>query len=208
MIDKETQYERFFGIKTDEEEVLFGKVKRKYSTYEASEYEGLEKIFDLVQINPQDTLVDFGCGMGRVMFFCNQRFLCNVKGIEYDPEVFEKLEDNCEYYHVRFHGQREKFTLLNIKAEDYHIVPEDNIFYFFNPFCTEILNGILEKIVTSSQQNPRKITLIFYYCTYEILSIIRKYPFKQLHVIKLPAYRFDPDEKACVLELQPEESQI
>ncbi len=198
MMDKETQYERFLGIKTDEEEVMFGKEKRKYSVYEASEYEGLNKIFELVKLCPNDTLVDFGCGMGRVLFFCNQRFMCNVKGIEYDKEIFHKLEDNCEFYHVRFHGQREKFTLLNMKAEDYVIAPEDNVFYFFNPFSREILEGVLESILQSVKMEPRKVMVIFYYCTYDMMCAIRKYNFKLEHIIKLPEYRLDPEERAYV----------
>ncbi len=201
MSDIEKQYEHFFGVKTDDEEVLFTKEKRKYSVYEASEYQGLQNIFDLVHLKPQDTLVDFGCGMGRVLFFCNQRFMCNVKGIEYNLEIFNKLEDNCEFYHVRFQGQREKFTLLNMKAEDYVIAPEDNFFYFFNPFSSEILEGVLEGIIKSVKVQPRKVTVIFYYCTYEMMCSIRKYSFRLEHVVKLPEYRLDPEEKAYVYSI-------
>ncbi len=199
IMDKETQYEKFLGIKTNEETVIPGnKRKLKYSLYEASEYEGLEQIFDLVQLTPEDTIVDFGCGMGRVLFFCNQRFLCKVKGIEYDKKIYEQLLDNAEFYHVRFRGQEEKFTLLNMKAEDYEIAPEDTCFYFFNPFSKAILCDVLGRILRSVEENPRRVRVIFYYCTYDMMSAIKEYPFKLEHVVKLPDYRLDPDEKAYV----------
>ena len=198
-MDKETQYEQFLGIKTNEETIIPGNTRKlKYSLYEASEYEGLEQIFDLVQLKPEDTIVDFGCGMGRVLFFCNQRFLCRVKGIEYDKKIYEQLLDNAEFYHVRFREQREKFALLNMKAEDYEIAPEDTCFYFFNPFSKDILGDVLERILKSVEECPRRVSVIFYYCTYDMMSAIREYPFKLEHVVKLPDYRLDPDEKAYV----------
>lgn len=198
-MDKETQYEKFLGVKTNEEVIIPGNTRKlKYSLYEASEYEGLEQIFDLVSLKPEDTIVDFGCGMGRVLFFCNQRFLCKVKGIEYDRKIFQQLLDNAEFYHVRFREQRNKFTLLNIKAEEYDIAPEDSCFYFFNPFAKSILSDVLAKILKSVEEHPRRVTIIFYYCTYDMMSAIREYPFKLEHVVKLPEYRLDPDEKAYV----------
>ncbi len=198
-MDKETQYEKFLGVKTNEEVIIPGNTRKlKYSLYEASEYEGLEQIFDLVSLKPEDTIVDFGCGMGRVLFFCNQRFLCKVKGIEYDRKIFQQLLDNAEFYHVRFREQRDKFTLLNIKAEEYDIAPEDSCFYFFNPFAKSILSDVLAKILKSVEEHPRRVTIIFYYCTYDMMSAIREYPFKLEHVVKLPEYRLDPDEKAYV----------
>lgn len=198
-MDKEAQYEKFLGIKTNEEVIVPGNTKNlKYSLYEASEYEGLEQIFDLVPLGPDDTLVDFGCGMGRVLFYCNQRFLCRVKGIEYDKKIYEKLLDNAEFYHVRFREQREKFTLLNMKAEDYELAPDDTCFYFFNPFSKEILESVLQRILKSVEEHPRRVIIIFYYCTYDMMSAIRSFPFKLEHIVKLPDYRLDPDEKAYV----------
>lgn len=202
-MDREEQYERFLGVKTDDEEVIIGKdSKRKYSTYEASEYEGLVRIFDEISLNPHDTLVDFGCGMGRVLFYCNQRFMCKVTGIEYDGDVYKKLSDNAEYYHVRFREQRRKFSLLNMKAEDYLIEPTDNVFYFFNPFSMDVLESIIEKIIESVRLYSRKATLILYYCTYDIMRTFRKYPFVLHSIIKLPAYVLDPDEKAYIYTLE------
>lgn len=198
-MDKEAQYEKFLGIKTNEETIIPGNTRKlKYSLYEASEYEGLEQIFDLIPLKSEDTVVDFGCGMGRVLFYCNQRFMCRVKGIEYDKKIYEKLLDNAEFYHVRFREQREKFTLLNMKAEDYEIASEDSCFYFFNPFSKEILEDVLEKILRSVEEHPRKATIVFYYCTYDMMTAIRQLPFKLEHIVKLPEYRLDPDEKAYV----------
>lgn len=197
-MDREKQFEKFLGIKTDDEEVLFGNYDKPYYAYEASEYDGLIAIFDAFPLKENDTLVDFGCGMGRVLFYCNQRFMCNVTGIEYDDELFERLLDNQAYYHVRFGGQEKKFHLHHMAAEDYIIRPEENYFYFFNPFSNEIMKKVLDRIVASVKGRPRKVTFFFYYCTYKTMELLREYPFKLEQIIKLPAYRFDAFEKAYV----------
>lgn len=199
--DITTVYEKFLGIKTDDEEIFFGDAsKLESSFYEASEYEGLMEIFNYISMLPTDTLVDYGCGMGRVLFYCNQRFMCNVCGIEYDDEIYERLTDNAEYYHVRFKNQREKFNLLHMRAEDYGVKPTDNYFYLFNPFSQGTMRKVLDNIKASLEDYPREAYIILYYCTPDILKTLKEYAcFKVKHIVKLPSYRLDPYEKAYIL---------
>ena len=200
--DIDRQYEKFLGIRTDDEEVIFGRQNMKYSVYEASEYEGLIKIFDEVPLETTDTMVDIGCGMGRVLFYCHQRFMCNVVGIEYDDEIFDRLEANTDYYKARFRSEHTgEIKLLHMKAEDYQIGASDNVFYLFNPFSSEVLEKIMTGIVVSARLYPRQIKVIMYYCTYEAMAVMRNLPFTLERIIKLPAYRFDPDEKAYIYTL-------
>lgn len=198
-MDQEQRYEKFLGVKTDDEDLVFHLDKAlKYSVYEASEYEGLISIFDEFPLLPTDTLVDYGCGLGRVLFYCNQRFGCKVTGVEYDKDVYDRLCENAEYYYVRFKNQERKFSLLHMTAEEYAIEATDNFFYMFNPFSKEIMEIILDKIMASYNKANRRIVIVLYYCTYDQMTLMRKYPFKLEKIIKLPAYRLDPDEKAYI----------
>ena len=215
----ELSFEKFLGIHTSEDKPASGKdsgeessvtakiggrtdMETNYS-YAASEYDGLVKIFDRVSLTKEDTLVDIGCGMGRVLFFCNQKFMCHVTGVEYDSKIFEKLKENAAYYHVRFKNQEDKFHLFNIKAEDYDIQPHDNFFYMFNPFSRDILAKILDKIVCSVKCSPRRATVILYYGTYEMMEAMRNTPFELKEIIKLRSYKNDPDEKVYIYEWMP-----
>lgn len=215
----ELSFEKFLGINTSEEKLIGentseendfvtakiggrNDMETNYS-YAASEYDGLVKIFDRVSLTKEDTLVDIGCGMGRVLFFCNQKFMCNVTGIEYDSKIFQKLKENAAYYHVRFKNQEDKFHLFNIKAENYDIQPCDNFFYLFNPFSRDILAKILDKIVSSVKCSPRIVTVILYYCTYEMMEAMRNTPFELKEIIKLGSYQDDPDEKVYIYEWTP-----
>ena len=195
-MDRDIMYEKLLGIATDLEQTDYH--GGDYYIYQSTNYSSLERIFDSLNITKYDTLVDFGCGLGRVLFFVSLKFMCNVTGIEYEPELYSRLLDNNAYYHVRFGGQREKFTLLNMKAEDYDIKESDNYFYFFNPFRTEILDKIINKILESIKMNPRKIYIILYYCTPEYIEAMRKYPLKLYKALRMTAYFIDPDEKAYI----------
>ena len=190
---KEKMFEQFFGVNTWSD--------ANHQLFEPTDYEILMKIFEDIYISPDDTIVDFGCGKGRVLFYCNNRFFCNVTGIEADRGIYDELIDNAENYHNKFMEQREKFRLYNLSAEEYEIDSNDKFFYFFNPFSSEILEKILAKIIRSTHENLRQITLIFYYCTYEHQSVIRKFPLRLEQIIKLDGYEEDPDEKVCIYRL-------
>ncbi|MBQ8412574.1 MAG: class I SAM-dependent methyltransferase [Lachnospiraceae bacterium] len=194
----EKEFEDFLSISTIEEGNQIKDTKAKYSIYEATHYEGLTRIFREVIMTPYDTLVDFGCGLGRVLFYCNHQYLCHVTGVEYDSDMYQGLQKNAEEYCKRFKNQEKKILLLNMKAEDYVVEPTDNYFYFFNPFSMEIMEQVFDNIMESLKKHPRKLTFILYYCTYEIMGIMRKYPFALEKIIKLPGYEEDPDEKAYV----------
>ncbi len=198
-MNREEEFEKFLGINTRKEDASDNKWEEGgYAVYDTSEYEGLIRIFDKVPLKPTDTLVDFGCGMGRVLFYCNHRFMCGVTGVEYNHALYKRLLDNAEDYHARFQGQRRKFSLLYMKAEEYVVEPEDNFFYFFNPFSSDVLHTVLDHIFASVEKNPRHITIIMYYCTYDMMRTVREYPLVPKEIMKLSSYAEDPDEKVYI----------
>lgn len=199
-MNREITYEKFFGIKTEQEENEVESQEFYYS-YQATSYSSLITIFDKINISSDDTLVDIGAGLGRVVCYCNQRFNCNVKGIEYDKVQYKELQNNIEYYKVRFHGNEDKMHIYNIDALLYQIKPQDNFFYFFNPFNYQILDKMMKKILESAKANPRLITIIFYYITPEYIDYMRTIPVKLERIIKLPSYLVDLDEKAYVYSI-------
>ncbi len=198
----EKEFEDFLGINTIEEKTDSSNIQGKYSIYEATHYDGLIDIFKEVIMTPYDTLVDFGCGLGRVLFYCNQQYMCKVTGVEYDKDIYDKLQDNVEDYCKRFKNQEKKILLLNMKAEEYVVEPTDNFFYFFNPFSREIMEIVIGNILQSVEKYPRDITFILYYCTYEIMTTLRQYPLTLEKIIKLPGYDNDPDEKAYIYKIK------
>ena len=167
--------------------------------YQATYYRDLVTIFDMVSMEPEDTLVDFGCGLGRVLFYGNSRHYCRTTGIEADRQVYDKLLENAAGYQKRFYDQEDRMLFYNMPAQEYEIADGDNYFYFFNPFSAEIFRSVIDNIIDSVSRCPRDIYLMLYYPTFEYQKVMRDSRYFVLkNIVKLSGYDEDPDEGVCV----------
>lgn len=193
--------EQFLGIESTEI-VYNNRYNDDYFRYEPTSYCGLICAFDEMDavMGRYDRLVDFGCGKGRVLFYVNQRFQCEVCGIEVDEELYEAAMDNRAYYNTRFRDSSERIEIIHGKAEDYEIKREDNIFYFFNPFEINIFEEVMGHVMESVRAFPRQIYVMMYYPKEEYRNFMRHNGFKLYKIAKLPAYEMDYDEKVVIYE--------
>ena len=195
------KFEDFLGIESTEI-VYNNRYNDDYYRYEPTSYSGLICAFDELEdvLTKHDRLVDFGCGKGRVLFYVNQRFQCEVCGIEVDEELYELALDNRAYYNTRFRDSMEKIEILNGKAEEYEIRPEDNVFYFFNPFEINIFEQVIDHIIASVEKHPRRVFVMMYYPKTEYTRHMKHKRFKLFRIAKLPTYEMDWDEKVVIYE--------
>lgn len=195
------KYEQFLGIESTEI-VYNNRYHDDYYRYEPTSYNGLISGFDAIEeiVTKYDRLVDFGCGKGRVLFYVQQRFQCEVCGIEIDADLYEKALDNRAYFNTRFRGSSKNIEIVHGKAEEYQIQWKDNFFYFFNPFETNIFEQVIENIKMSVNEHPRKVYIMMYYPKEEYLKYLRKQFFKLYRIAKLPSYDVDWDEKVVIFE--------
>ena len=96
--------------------------------YEPTPYCVLERLAGSELIAPDDTVLDYGCGKGRVGFFLSYRTKAEVIGIEYDERIYCDAQENQKTAVSR---ARSRFVLT--RAEDYPVPPEVNRCYFFQP---------------------------------------------------------------------------
>ena len=164
--------EDFLGIESTEI-VYNNRYNDDYFRYEPTSYSGLICAFDEMDevMSRYDRLVDFGCGKGRVLFYVNQRFRCEVCGIEVDEALYENALDNRAYYNTRFRDSLERIELIHGKAEEYEVKREDNIFYFFNPFEINIFEQVMKNVMESVKAYPRRIFVMMYYPKESIVLI-------------------------------------
>ncbi|MDE6433783.1 MAG: class I SAM-dependent methyltransferase [Lachnospiraceae bacterium] len=193
--------EEFLGIESTEI-VYNNRYNDDYFRYEPTSYSGLICAFDEMEevLDRYDRLVDFGCGKGRVLFYVNQRFRCEVCGIEVDENLYENALDNRAYYNTRFRDSYERIEIINGKAEEYEIKREDTVFYFFNPFEINIFEQVMEHVMESVQIFPRRIFVMMYYPKEEYRDYMRQKKFKLYKIAKLPTYEMDYDEKVVIYE--------
>lgn len=129
--------------------------------YEPTPYCVLERLADSGYITTNNTLVDYGCGKGRVDFFFAHNIGCKCIGLEYDPPIYQQARENWNTF-SRQHQSAENITFFCETAEKYEVTTAD-CFYFFNPFTVEILRSVMQQIISSYYENPRTMRLFFYY---------------------------------------------
>lgn len=135
--------------------------------YEPMPYCVLERLADSGYLRKGNTLLDYGCGKGRVEFFLSWQTRCRSIGIEYDERIYEKAAENQKRAAA---AGRVTFELAN--AEQFQVPEEADRIYFFNPFSLEILQKVISRIIASYYAAPREILLFFYYPSDEYISFL------------------------------------
>ena len=135
--------------------------------YEPTPYCVLERLADSGYLRKGNTLLDYGCGKGRVEFFLSWQTRCRSIGIEYDERIYEKAAENQKRAAA---AGRVTFELAN--AEQFQVPEEADRIYFFNPFSLEILQKVISRIIDSYYAAPREILLFFYYPSDEYISFL------------------------------------
>ena len=135
--------------------------------YEPTPYCVLERLADSGYLRKGNTLLDYGCGKGRVEFFLSWQTRCRSIGIEYDERIYEKAVENQKRAAA---AGRVTFELVN--AEQFQVPEEADRVYFFNPFSLEILQKVISRIIDSYYAAPREILLFFFFFSYEYISFL------------------------------------
>ena len=135
--------------------------------YEPTPYCVLERLADSGFFGETDTVLDYGCGKGRVGLFLSCRTKAKAVGIEYDERIYRDALAN-----QKTAGAKARAEFVLTRAEEYAVPPEVNRCYFFNPFSVEILCTVCARIIASWYENPREIFLFFYYPADEYISYL------------------------------------
>ena len=142
--------------------------------YEPTPYSVLERLAGAGYIRKGNTLLDYGCGKGRVDFFLAGQTRCRAIGVEYDARIYEKASENQK---TAVSAGRTVF--MRMAAEDYPVPGEVDRIYFFNPFSLEILRKVMGRILESYYETQREILFFFYYPSDEYLSFLMMEPMLQ-----------------------------
>ena len=135
--------------------------------YEPTPYSVLERLVNTGLIRKGNTLLDYGCGKGRVDFFLSYQTRCQSIGIEYDERIYRKAMENQESA-----VSAGRVSLECENAETFPVPAGVDRIYFFNPFSVEILKKVMARIFDSYYENPRSIQLFFYYPSDEYISYL------------------------------------
>lgn len=171
--------------------------------YEPTLYVALEELFENYNLSKNDHIVDFGCGMGRLIFYINYYFKSYVTGVEINERYYEEALINKISYVKKNKKSEDKINFECNLAQQYEISILDNKFYFFNPFSIQIFSKVIDNILESYEENMRDMDIIMYYPTAEYLDFLDyKTPFilnKEIYLKDL--YEKDDREKFVIYSL-------
>lgn len=172
--------------------------------YEPTLYIALEELFEDYNLSKDDHIVDFGCGMGRLIFYINYYFKSYVTGVEINERYYEEALINKINYVKKNKKSEDKINFECNLAQQYEISTLDNKFYFFNPFSIQIFSKVIDNILESYEENMRDIDIIMYYPSAEYLDFLDyKTPFilnKEIYLKDL--YEKDDKEKFVIYSLK------
>lgn len=165
----EHEMENLLHIRTTgRDETLFD---GDHHPYEPTDYRVLERLANTGYIRKNNTLLDYGCGKGRVSLFMAYQTRCHAIGIEFDERLYEKALENKNNAVA---GERVSF--VHKDAAQYFVTKEVDRAFFFNPFSLATLEQVVEQIITSVEKSPRKFLMFFYYPEPEAEKYLMHHP--------------------------------
>ncbi|WP_064094007.1 methyltransferase [Rossellomorea aquimaris] len=174
----EHYYDDLLNIKTGKDKMAVHR-SIHYHRYEPTPYHALKALFQQYELKSSDRVVDFGCGKGRLNFLIHYLFHSTVVGIEMNESFYRKALENRTSYGQKHKGNNTIHFECTF-AEDYEVHPEDNRFYFFNPFSVEIFMKVMNNILYSLETSPRNIELMLYYVSDDYIHYLEDHPLFEL----------------------------
>ncbi len=154
--------ERRAGISTRgrlaPEELGFSSEHRE--RYQPTPWFALARILPRAEVGPSDVFVDFGAGMGRILYQAAARYpLRRVEGVELSDRLAAVAADNI----ARTRDQLRCHDIRIVTTDVLHYaIPDDlTIAYFANPFQGPIFQSVVDGLVASARRRPRRLRVIY-----------------------------------------------
>ncbi|HWC25530.1 MAG TPA: peptidoglycan bridge formation glycyltransferase FemA/FemB family protein [Solirubrobacteraceae bacterium] len=128
--------------------------------YEPSPWMTLRRILKRRDVTSGDVFVDFGAGMGRVLYQAALRYpFRRVEGVELEADLTAVAQENLDRARHRLRCRDIRFVTCDAVAYE---IPDDlTIAYLFNPFQGPIFRAVVERLLESVERRPRRLRLIY-----------------------------------------------
>ncbi len=154
--------ERRHGIDTMAEIDLaeLGVAGEHRKRYKPTEWRTLRRILPASEVGPDDVFIDFGSGMGRVVFQAAATYRCRrVIGVELSDALNQTARRNLDRTRDRLRCR--DVQLVTADVLDYQIPDDVTIAFFANPFTGPIFASVIERLLASVDRSPRKLRIIY-----------------------------------------------
>jgi len=161
---EEIKGERKYGIRTIGVESLPGNLKaderKHFSLYEPVNYYSATWLLD--QLKPADlqsSLLDVGCGRGRVLAMGAVYGFKDMIGIDFSKELCNRAEEVCNGVAARHPGTN--IQIVCTDARDFDVPERVGVIFLFNPFDDTVMEPFIAKVQESLQRRRRPIKVLY-----------------------------------------------
>lgn len=151
--------ERHFGISTSSfvEPPALG-YGSECERYEPLDDQSIYTIMSKWRVRPADSLLDYGCGMGRVVVVACTRPFRRVIGVEVSPALCRIARANVSS--ARNMSQASSVEIVEADATEFDVPDDVTVLWFFNPFYGAVMAKVFARIQASLRRAPRRIVLV------------------------------------------------
>jgi SAM-dependent methyltransferase len=151
------------GAVADERELEISSENRgKGLPYDPTPWKALPQVLRLASLPVAGfSFVDVGCGKGKMLLSALRYPFARVVGVEFSRYLCQVAERNLTAARL-VRRQCANVQVHCVDAVEYPIPEGPVIFFFGNPFTYEVMERVLDNIVSSHLASRRPMYLIFY----------------------------------------------
>mgnify|MGYP002624014150 CR=1 FL=1 len=132
-------------------------LKRGAMRYQPTGGRAFRRAMRVVQPGPDDVLVDFGCGKGRVLLLAARYPFRAGRGVEFSPPLAEAARA-----HAARAAHEERIEVITGDAGDYAFRDDETVIFLYNPFGPDVLERVLARLLASVGRKPRSVWLVYH----------------------------------------------
>lgn len=127
--------------------------------YQPTRIRHFRLLIKMLHLPESSVFVDMGSGKGRILFMAGLQNFKRITGVEISSQLCKIALKNYKKFEKKLNRPL-NIEIVNEDVLKYKIKDDENIFYFYNPFDNYVMEIIIEKIMKSITENPRKVWLI------------------------------------------------
>lgn len=161
-------YDRLLGVQTSDyfSARELGHQSRECYDYAAVPYLVLRAMLKAVpRALRGSALIDYGCGLGRVLVVARRLGFRRVVGVELADSLVTAGRQNLHAY--------TEWQIVHTDSVEFRVPDEASVFYFGNPFGGDHLRETLRGIADSLARRPRQHMILGYYCVHHLEEAAR-----------------------------------
>ena len=164
IIRYEISGEKKYGIRTIGHDNLWGAVSAEdrmhVSIYEPLNYYTSSRLFNFLQ--PTDfssTLLDVGCGKGRLLAMGAAYGFSDIIGIDISKKLCDMASRVCDGIKTRY--PHISFAIDCSDARHYCIPDNVGVIFLFNPFDSVVMEEFIQKVFESLERKNRPLKILY-----------------------------------------------